>query len=386
MVNYDVLVAGAGTVGCATAVTLSRLGLRVAIIGPKSPIDDAMSEPLAGMPYDNRVFAIRPSTKQFLMESYFWDDLASERAQSVRRIQVDGASRPSLTLDAHDAGVLELACIVENDNLKRAIGRHVRSEQSVEFLGGEVLSIEQKLHFVRVVTSSGEMTCKLLVAADGSDSVVRQFSGLSVATRDYGCTGLVANFTTALAHQNTAYQWMGQDGVIAYLPLPGNLVSMVWSVRNELAQEVNEHVLCDLLAERYNPLKITSLNSAIGRFPLRRTLPQSVSLGRVVLVGDAAHQFLPLAGQGLNVGLSDTAKLCSLIKAYGMIDPGSLSVINRYRRARKEEIESLTWFTETIHDMASDESQLCRSLQDIGFAAVRGSNIFRRFFIDKAMG
>jgi 2-polyprenyl-6-methoxyphenol hydroxylase-like FAD-dependent oxidoreductase len=179
---------------------------------------------------------------------------------------------------------------------------------------------------------------------------------------------------------------MGQDGVIAYLPLPGNLVSMVWSVRNELAQEVNEHVLCDLLAERYNPLKITSLNSAIGRFPLRRTLPQSVSLGRVVLVGDAAHQFLPLAGQGLNVGLSDTAKLCSLIKAYGMIDPGSLSVINRYRRARKEEIESLTWFTETIHDMASDESQLCRSLQDIGFAVVRGSKILRRFFIDKAMG
>ncbi|MDA0238190.1 MAG: FAD-dependent monooxygenase, partial [Proteobacteria bacterium] len=339
-----------------------------------------------GRPYSNRVFAIRPSTKRFLMDSHFWDDISKERVQLVRRMQVDGASRPSLTLDAHDAGVLELACIVENDNLKRAVGVHLRRDQSLELLCGEILSIEQMPGFVRVLTSLGEMTCKLLVAADGSESLVRKFSGLSVATRDYECTGLVANFTVARAHQNVAYQWMGKDGVIAYLPLPGNLVSMVWSVTDELAHDIDEHVLCDLLAKRYDPLKISGLESAIGRFPLRRVLPQSVALGRVVLVGDAAHQFLPLAGQGLNVGLSDTAKLCFLIKQYGTTDPGSLSVVNRYRRARKEEIESLTWFTEAIHDIAVDGSELCHSFQDLGFASVRHSNILRRFFIDKAMG
>ena len=167
---------------------------------------------------------------------------------------------------------------------------------------------------------------------------------------------------------------------------PGNLVSMVWSLKDELAQDIDEHVLRDFLAERYNPLEIGGLKSAIGRFPLRRVLPQSVASGRVVLVGDAAHQFLPLAGQGLNVGLSDTAQLCSLIKEYGLIDPGSLSVINRYRRARKEEIESLTWFTEAIHDMAIDGTEWCHSFQNIGFNSVRRSNILRQFFIDKAMG
>ena len=386
MVNYDVLVAGAGTVGCATAVALSRLGLRVAVIAPKTTNDDVLFEPSQGKPYGNRVYAIRPSTKRFLMDSHFWDDISKERVQPVRRMHIDGPSRPSLVLDAHDAGVLELACIVESDNLKRSIDMHLRRDQSVELIYGEILSIEPMSGIVRVLASSGDMTCKLLVAADGSGSLVRQLSGLSVSTRDYACTGLVANFSIGQAHQNAAYQWMGHDGVIAYLPLPGNLVSMVWSLKDELAQDIDEHVLCDFLAERYNPLEIGGLKSAIGRFPLRRVLPQSVASGRVVLVGDAAHQFLPLAGQGLNVGLSDTAQLCSLIKEYGLIDPGSLSVINRYRRARKEEIESLTWFTEAIHDMAIDGTEWCHSFQNIGFNSVRRSNILRQFFIDKAMG
>jgi 2-polyprenyl-6-methoxyphenol hydroxylase-like FAD-dependent oxidoreductase len=106
----------------------------------------------------------------------------------------------------------------------------------------------------------------------------------------------------------------------------------------------------------------------------------------VVLVGDAAHQFLPLAGQGLNVGLADVAKLKGLVKQYGLEDPGKLSVVNRYRRARKEEIKSFTYFTEAMHDTVVRGSNFYRPMHNLGFWAVRHANVLKRVLIKKAVG
>lgn len=384
MTDYDVLIAGAGLSGSATAVALSRLGLRVALIDANIQPDSDSHEPLARKGFENRVFAIRPAIKSFLTDERLWNNIAADRIQCVTRMHIDGDDRKRLTLGAHDAGILELATIVESDNLRRSIC--ARLDDSVVRLQSEIHTIEQDPGFVTVVTSDGQISCKLLVAADGANSLVRRQCGISVSERNYKYTGIVANFTVERSHRDAAYQWMGAEGVIAYLPLPGNLVSIVWSACDEFAQQLDEDVLPKELAKRYDPLGIVDLVSGIGRFPLRRVLPQTLARGRVVLVGDAAHQFLPLAGQGLNIGLADTAKLTELIKEHGLEDPGALSVVNRYRRARKEEVESFTYFTESMHDLAVSRSSFCRSLRDFGFGAVGRVGALRRFLIQKAVG
>jgi 2-polyprenyl-6-methoxyphenol hydroxylase-like FAD-dependent oxidoreductase len=179
---------------------------------------------------------------------------------------------------------------------------------------------------------------------------------------------------------------MGSSGVIGYLPLPGNLVSVVWSTSDDLSGKINEETILSELKNRYDPLNIVSMESGLGRFPLKRGTPSSAAIDRVILVGDAAHQFLPLAGQGLNVGLADVETLASVVKEYGDVDPGCLSVTNRYRRARREEIESFTRFTELIHDTSSSDKAVYRTFQRFGFGAVNQIGILKRFFIDKALG
>ncbi|MBT6412059.1 MAG: hypothetical protein HOK08_06385 [Betaproteobacteria bacterium] len=384
MTDYDVLIAGAGLVGSATAISLSRLGLRVALVEPSGSTVSAQPERLTTECFDNRVFAIRPSTKRFLTDEQLWNNISEKRVQRVTRMHIDGEGRERLTLGAHDAGIVELACIVENDNLWRSICS--RLDDSVARLHGDILAIDQEPGLVTVVTSKRKVNCKLLVAADGANSVVRRHCEISVGERDYNYTGLVANFTVARPHRGAAYQWMGAEGVIAYLPLPGNLVSIVWSAQDEFVRGLDDDFLFEELSKRYNPLGIVDLVSRIGRFPLRRVLPQTVTSGRVVLIGDAAHQFLPLAGQGLNVGLADTAKLTGLVKQYGLEDPGRLAVVNRYRRARKEEIEIFTYFTEVMHDMAVRGSDCYRTLHNIGVGAVRHADVLKRVLIKKAVG
>ena len=386
MSDFDVLVVGTGIVGHASAFTLSRLGLRVGVVGQSGAKANVQHTANGRSPFGNRVFAIRPSIKKFLTESLVWDGLSKERIQSITRMNVEGNAGERLTLDAHEAGVLELAWIVESENLKKSITKQLTNEPMVTQFNADITDVQRGGDEVRLATSQGLFTCKLLIGADGSKSMVRRCCDIKTQSRDYKYTGLVANFSIAHAHRGAAYQQMGSSGVIGYLPLPGNLVSVVWSTSDDLSGKINEETILSELKNRYDPLNIVSMESSLGRFPLKRGTPSSAAMDRVILVGDAAHQFLPLAGQGLNVGLADVETLASVVKECGDGDPGCLSVTNRYRRARREEIESFTRFTELMHDTSSSDKAVYRALQRFGFGAVNQIGILKRFFIDKALG
>ncbi len=380
------LIVGTGIVGHASAVTLSRLGLRVGVVGQSGLNANIQHKANGHSPFGNRVFAIRPSIKKFLTESGVWDELSKERVQPITRMNVEGDAGERLTLDAHEAGVLELAWIVESENLKKSITKQLTNEPLVTQLNADISDVEHGGDEVRLVTSLGLLTCKLLIGADGSKSMIRRCCDIKTHRRDYKYTGLVANFSTLHAHRGTAYQQMGSSGVIGYLPLPGNLVSVVWSISDDLSEEISEDTILSELKNRYDPLNIVSVESGLGRFPLKKAIPSTTAKGRVILIGDAAHQFLPLAGQGLNVGLADVETLASVVKDYGDGDAGCLSVTNRYRRARREEIESFTRFTELMHDTSSSDKAVYRVLQRFGFGTVNRVGILKRFFIDKALG
>ena len=204
------------------------------------------------------------------------------------------------------------------------------------------------------------LEAELFIAADGAQSPLRAAAGLTVESRPYGATALVAHVNCSVPHQGTALQWFGSDGVLAFLPMPdtalGPQVSMVWSLKEAIANEVlgmpaaqqASALQTRLAAATAGRLGALTLRSAVHGFPL--TLNQSPMIGDcLALAGDAAHRLHPLAGQGLNLGLGDVQALVDTVAARESFrSPGDPMVLRRYRRLRAEPVMAMRLVTDGL--------------------------------------
>jgi len=181
---------------------------------------------------------------------------------------------------------------------------------------------------------------RLVVGADGLRSWTRNQAGMGGELRPYGQTAVVANFATELAHHGRAWQWFQPDGsILAWLPLPGRRLSIVWSAPESRAQQLlalTDGELAEAVAAAGGSvLGRLELLTARASFPLTFMRPASPVAPRLALIGDAAHGVHPLAGQGLNLGYGDVEALARALRERGPIgDPGSLLLLGRYARAR----------------------------------------------------
>ena len=181
----------------------------------------------------------------------------------------------------------------------------------------------------------------LLIAADGSRSQIRQWAGITASVKDYESDGVVANFTTAIPHADVARQWFSQEGVLAYLPLPGNHVSIVWSVSKDMSAALPSNdpaAFCRAVEQAgQSSLGTLSLVSPIARFPLSRIIARDWVQPGLALIGDAAHAVHPLAGQGVNLGFADVRHLAAVLHGRSTFSAvGDLAVLRRYERRSRE--------------------------------------------------
>src|SRR5690606_34231094 len=198
-----------------------------------------------------------------------------------------------------------------------------------------------------------ELSARLVVAADGADSRVREAAGIDAARKDYGQLGVVANFSCARPHRNIARQWFMRESVLALLPLPGERVSMVWSI-----EEARARALMDLSPSGLAAAVSDATHEAVGRlepltppaaFPLRLQRVERLVRARVALVGDAAHNIHPLAGQGVNLGFRDAGALAAVLAGRGPHqDCGDRALLRRYERARREDVVLMQGVTDGL--------------------------------------
>ena len=363
--EFDLIVVGGGLAGAGLAAALRSSTLRVALIESRPPA------PLAG--WDARIYAISPANADFLRGIGIWQHLDSSRIAPVHAMKIRGDAGGALEFSAYDSGLGELAWIMEAGLVQRELWETVRRQHNVTLFAGQTpveLTLAPDLACVRL-SDGTRVTGRLVVGADGANSWVREQAGITARSLPYEEMGVVANFRCEIFHRHVAHQWFSREGILAYLPLPGQLMSMVWSVPNAFARELltlDAEAFCQRVAQAGElELGLLELETPPAAFPLRLLRVDSVVKPRVALVGDAAHAIHPLSGHGINLGFQDVMKLAELLQALpAWRDPGELSLLRAYARARAEEPFLLQYTTHGLNRLFGADNPLLSLARNAG--------------------
>jgi ubiquinone biosynthesis UbiH/UbiF/VisC/COQ6 family hydroxylase len=383
----DVAIVGGGPVGLALAAALAGSGLALALIEPQPrrvpPADDS---------WDSRVYALSPGNAAFLQRCGAWERLPRERLARIEAMEIRGDDgRARLEFSAYEAGLRELAFIVENRELQHALWSCLNEREIAVFCPASWSELEFGADCARLRLADGsEIAARLVVAADGADSPVRTAARIAVAERAYGQLGVVANFECERPHRGLAYQWFRRDGVLALLPLPGQRVSMVWSVA-----QARGHALL-ALPLRALACEVAEASGAVvgalrplapaAAFPLRWQRVSALVRPRLALVGDAAHNVHPLAGQGMNLGLRDARALANVLRARGpMRDCGDYALLRRYARARAEDVLAIEFTTDGLQKLFASEAVSLSVVRNLGLGLVNRLPQLKNFLVHQAI-
>ncbi|MCX2980076.1 2-octaprenyl-3-methyl-6-methoxy-1,4-benzoquinol hydroxylase [Halieaceae bacterium IMCC14734] len=348
--DYDVVIVGAGIAGSALACALLETDLRVGLV-EASPLSTEAPTPVVEVnDFDRRVSAITPLSQALLQKLNVWPMVLEMGVSAYQHMRVwDGDGTASLNFSATELDVPVLGHIIENRVLTAALAQRVLSSGSVNVLAPQrVVGYEALPRGARVELADGTaLSTRLLVAADGALSGVRELADMPTREWDYGHHAIVCTVEVERPHQNTAWQRFSSTGPLAFLPLSSqsgrHYCSIVWSQQNEIAEELLAlddvaftQALGDAIEWRLG--QIMALSARAG-FPLRQRHAIDYVQPGLALIGDAAHTIHPLAGQGINLGLQDVSVLAEEIMRgvqLGM-DPGELALLARYQRRRKGE-------------------------------------------------
>jgi ubiquinone biosynthesis UbiH/UbiF/VisC/COQ6 family hydroxylase len=363
--HFDIVILGGGLNGAALASALKNGPHSIALLEPHPPAPAA-----SDTHWDSRIYAYSPGNVEWLHALGAWT--APVRAQAVYAMRIHGDDSVRLTFDAIDAGLPELAWIAENSRLQAAIWQTLLGHPNVKIIASAARAVtwgsnaqhQHQLH----LHDGRTLTADLLIGADGAQSWLRTQAGIGYDEEDYKHIGVVANFETEKPHRGSAFQWFRPDGVLAYLPLPGNRISMVWSTPPERAAEL-QTLPPEKLALRATEAGVGTLGNlrcitpAAG-FPLKRRRAHEWVRPGLALIGDAAHTVHPLAGQGVNLGFRDSRLLADVLASGG--NPGEIGRLTSYAARRMEDVASMQFTTGGLKKLFARDDSLSRTLRNLG--------------------
>ena len=379
--RYDVAVAGGGLTGLVTAASLARAGFEVVVVEGREP----------GAEGDGRVSALTVASERILHRLGAWERITG--ATPFRRIcvwEASGGAEIRFHGDAVGAG--HLGHIVENRVVVEALEAVVESFGVAWRRPERVSGLEFGCGEVTVELGGSRISARLLVGADGGDSLVRALVGIPVRRRDYGQVGIVCSVRPEHHHRDTAWQVALPSGPLAFLPLPEGLCSIVWSTERVHAEHVlalgDEGFACALEAAFERRLGAVEWTGPRAGFPLRAVRATTYSGPRVALTGDAAHTIHPLAGQGVNLGILDSAVLAEVavaVRERGR-DPGGKAALARYERRRKAHNLAVHWAVDGFDRLYRARGAPVRAIRNAGLAATHRLEPVKRRIILHASG
>jgi 2-octaprenyl-6-methoxyphenol hydroxylase len=387
----DILIIGGGLVGASLAVALGQLGLRVTLA------DAAALD--AGLPaaYDERSIALAQGSQRIFSGLGLWAALASEVCP-IHGIHVSDRGHFGFTrLRREEAGVEALGYVASAGVLGRALRAGVAAQDSIELLTPAQLlefSIDDEGVSALLRTDGAALSCRarLLVAADGARSMVREQLGITTTRRDYQQTAVVANVSSDLPHRNIAYERFTDSGPLALLPMTEQRCALVWTVRSDQADALlalDEVAFLAGLQARfgYRLGRFTRVGRRTA-FPLQLVYANASVRPRLALIGNAMHTLHPIAGQGFNLGLRDVAALVDVIQEARQAgrDFGTLATLQRYADWRRADQRRVVLFTDSMVRLFSQSLPPLTWLRDAGMLALDVCPPAKRWFGRMTMG
>ena len=351
--NPDVVIIGGGLAGSALALALSQTPLSVVLIEARDP--SQLQQPS----FDDRATALANGSKRILDTLGLWDEVGRQ-ASPITSIHISERGRfGAARIIAAEENVAALGYLLENRVLGAALWQSLsRAERFTAVAPAQLQSLEPGHDTVLVCAETDgreiDIRTKLVVAADGTQSQVREMLGIEALQDDYAQQAVILNCRTEIPHGGRAFERFTTDGPIAFLPLAGDRVATVWTLPQNKAERVmrlDDHsFVCELQnAFGYRLGRLTKVGHR-SAYPLVRLRSESLVAERTVLIGSAAVNLHPVAGQGFNLALRDVAVLAEVLsdalhESDPQADPGADSILERYCRWRTRDQQRVAAFT-----------------------------------------
>jgi ubiquinone biosynthesis UbiH/UbiF/VisC/COQ6 family hydroxylase len=384
-VKTDIIVLGAGLVGLSAAIALAKQSKSVVLVDAKLVKIEKKQA------WDERIYALTPGTELWLKTLNVWQHVDLSRVNAIHAMYLwDEIGDDRLVLSDSDANLPKLGVIIENQNLVHALWQQVQALGVAVITDAKCKFLENtEQHITLNLENDTKISAKLLIAADGVNSWARGQVNIEVKQKDFQQTAIVANFLVEKNHQNIARQWFAPHATLALLPLPDKYVAMVWSVSTE---KVNE--LLNLSSKQLATAVQAQSKDALGDLKqvgktLSFTLSQQAAVQliakRAVLVGDAAHQIHPMAGQGVNLGFRDVMAMESLLSsAHALQDIGEHNFLRKYERARGTDIALINTLTTGLDKLFASDSRFIKQVTNWGLRQLNRQAAIKKLLIQQA--
>lgn len=375
--TFDLAIAGGGLVGASLALALAPLGLRIALVEAVAPAAADGEHPS----FDERTTALANGTVRVFRSLDVWRHMQRE-ATAISRIHVSEQGRFGVArIDAGEQGLEALGYVLPNRVIGAGLWEGLRRVPGVKvFAPARVsgTSLEGELRTIGVEREGErlEIGARLVVAADGARSVIREQAGIPAEHWEYGQTAIIATITTQRFHDHVAYERFTPQGAIAVLPLSDGRCGLVWMRPPDDATRLLALPDTGFLAELQSAFgyRLGRLLHVGRRFSYELALARAERhvAPRLAIVGNAAQALHPIAGQGFNLGLRDAASLAEVIAdamAAGTIDVGDEGLLRAYADWRDEDRRRIVAFTDGLVRLFASPLGALRGLRSFGLLA-----------------